>query len=49
MPLGANNVSEGAVGGSSWHWRFLLVRDIGVFFSPAVQRKGCKSGKRFRA
>lgn len=49
MPLGANNVSDGAVGGSSWHWRFLLVRDIGGFFPPAVQRKGCKSGKRFKA
>lgn len=50
MPLGASDVSDGAVGGSSWRWRFLLVRDIGfVFFSPAVQNKGRASGKRFRA
>lgn len=39
-PLGADDVSDGAVGGSSWHWHFLLVRDVWVrvFFKPAVQK-----------
>lgn len=51
VSLGAGDVS-GAAAGSSWRWRFLLVRDIGVscsFFPPAVQKNGCKSGKSFRA
>ena len=48
--LGASDESDGAVGGSSWHGCFLWVRDIGLFFfSPAVQKKGCKCGKLFGA